>query len=134
MPELTALLIMLHRGLPIGLNPYTFPPDRWHPTVLPAFPSFSDLSMAEIRVTILITTHSGTVRLKEYQANMSTQPARGNAEAIGICGLFNGDCAEILPTIADGSVDLIVTSPPYNIGKAYEKRSALDTYIDFQTR
>ncbi|OWV82699.1 DNA methyltransferase [Rhizobium sp. R693] len=64
---------------------------------------------------------------------MLKQPARGNAEAIGLCTLHIGDCAELLPEIADGSVDLIVTSPPYNIGKAYEKRSALDAYIEFQT-
>lgn len=34
--------------------------------------------------------------------------------------LFNGDCLKLLKTIPDNSVDLIVTSPPYCIGKAYE--------------
>jgi adenine-specific DNA-methyltransferase len=32
----------------------------------------------------------------------------------------------------DGSFKLIVTSPPYNIGKSYEKRSSLDAYVDSQ--
>jgi adenine-specific DNA-methyltransferase len=64
---------------------------------------------------------------------MLYQPARGNVEAIGLCALHTGDCAEVLPKLSTGSVDLIVTSPPYNIGKAYEKRSALDAYVDFQT-
>jgi len=32
-----------------------------------------------------------------------------------------GDSAERLNEIDDESVDLIVTSPPYNIGKEYEK-------------
>lgn len=64
---------------------------------------------------------------------MLIQPARGNAEAIGLCALHTGDCANVLPEIDDGSIDLIVTSPPYNIGKAYEKRAALDAYVDFQT-
>lgn len=31
------------------------------------------------------------------------------------------------------SMKLIVTSPPYNIGKAYEQRSSLDEYLDAQT-
>ena len=30
-----------------------------------------------------------------------------------------GDCLEVLPTIADGSVDLIFADPPYNIGKKF---------------
>ena len=33
---------------------------------------------------------------------------------------FLGDCLEIMPTLADESVDTIITSPPYNIGKDYE--------------
>ncbi|MCC6467918.1 MAG: site-specific DNA-methyltransferase [Alphaproteobacteria bacterium] len=32
----------------------------------------------------------------------------------------------------DASMMLIVTSPPYNIGKAYERRSSLDAYVDQQ--
>jgi len=30
--------------------------------------------------------------------------------------------------------DLVVTSPPYNIGKEYEKKSGLDKYLEWQTR
>jgi adenine-specific DNA-methyltransferase len=33
-----------------------------------------------------------------------------------------------------GSMKLIVTSPPYNIGKSYEKRSPLDRYIQSQAQ
>lgn len=43
-----------------------------------------------------------------------------------------GDCLEFLKKIPDGSVQLIVTSPPYNLGKEYEKRLKLDTYLDQQ--
>jgi adenine-specific DNA-methyltransferase len=32
------------------------------------------------------------------------------------------------------SFHLIVTSPPYNIGKEYEKKTTLDFYIEEQTR
>ncbi len=32
--------------------------------------------------------------------------------------LHNGDCLEPMKDIPDGSVDLVLTDPPYNIGKA----------------
>ena len=33
--------------------------------------------------------------------------------------LHHGDCLQVLPTLPDGSVDLVVTSPPYNLGINY---------------
>jgi site-specific DNA-methyltransferase (adenine-specific) len=39
--------------------------------------------------------------------------------------LVHGDCLEVLPTLAAGSFDLVVTSPPYNLGIGY--RSFKDT-------
>lgn len=36
--------------------------------------------------------------------------------------------------LEDGSMKLIVTSPPYNIGKAYEKRSTLESYVKTQAQ
>jgi len=41
-----------------------------------------------------------------------------------------GDCVETLRSLPDGFAKLIITSPPYNIGKAYEKATALDHYLD----
>ncbi len=34
--------------------------------------------------------------------------------------LLHGDCLKVLPTLPDGSFDLVVTSPPYNLGIAYK--------------
>jgi DNA modification methylase len=34
--------------------------------------------------------------------------------------LLHGDCLKTLPTLAEGSVDLVVTSPPYNLGISYK--------------
>lgn len=48
--------------------------------------------------------------------------------------VHQGDCMELLATIPDQSIQLAVTSPPYNIGKSYEKRSTLDDYLEFQRR
>ena len=39
------------------------------------------------------------------------------------------DALEFCKDIASGSVKLIVTSPPYNIGKAYENRTSIEEYI-----
>ncbi len=33
---------------------------------------------------------------------------------------YNGDCSNLLKSLPDESVDLIITSPPYCMGKAYE--------------
>ena len=39
-----------------------------------------------------------------------------------------------LRRLAPGSVKLVVTSPPYNIGKAYERKQQMDSYLDGQRR
>jgi adenine-specific DNA-methyltransferase len=41
---------------------------------------------------------------------------------------------EFMRGLKDESMDLIVTSPPYNIGKSYEKKSTLDQYIKDQAQ
>jgi adenine-specific DNA-methyltransferase len=46
--------------------------------------------------------------------------------------VFEGDCREMLRDIPNGSVQLVVTSPPYNLGKEYESRLHLDDYISQQ--
>ena len=46
--------------------------------------------------------------------------------------LYEGDTLGLLRTIPDDSMSLVVTSPPYNLGKVYEKRSTMDDYIGFQ--
>lgn len=43
--------------------------------------------------------------------------------------LYLGDCRELLAEIPAGSARLVVTSPPYNIGKAYEKKKAFKEYL-----
>lgn len=42
--------------------------------------------------------------------------------------LYNGDCIELLRKLPNESVDLVITSPPYCIGKAYE-----DPHNDIKT-
>jgi adenine-specific DNA-methyltransferase len=46
--------------------------------------------------------------------------------------VYRGDCLELLRELSDGSVDLVVSSPPYNLGKEYESKRALEHYLEEQ--
>ena len=46
----------------------------------------------------------------------------------------HADNSKFLRELSDGSMNLIVTSPPYNIGKKYEKRTSLDRYLSEQAK
>lgn len=46
--------------------------------------------------------------------------------------LYHGDCLELLKEMPDNCIQLIVTSPPYNIGKQYEKKLKLSKYLEQQ--
>ena len=45
-----------------------------------------------------------------------------------------GDNLDFMGNLPDGSVKLVVTSPPYNLGKNYETRMSLDSYLETQKR
>ncbi|MDQ0885003.1 adenine-specific DNA-methyltransferase [Paenibacillus sp. V4I9] len=55
------------------------------------------------------------------------------ADALNIT-LHNGDTLEYLKTLRTGSVNLVVTSPPYNVGKAYETKTSIETYLETQEK
>jgi site-specific DNA-methyltransferase (adenine-specific) len=40
---------------------------------------------------------------------------------VGAQRLIHGDCRDVLPTLPAESVDVVVTSPPYNLGIAYQR-------------
>lgn len=50
----------------------------------------------------------------------------------GQCRLICGDVLEYINDFQDAQFKLVITSPPYNIGKQYEKRSHLDAYLKWQ--
>lgn len=72
---------------------------------------------------------------------LSAEAARDRIGVDGVTGVSNhmieGDCLEVLPDLPDGCVDLIHTSPPYNIDKEYKDASddrALSDYRAFLRR
>ncbi len=46
--------------------------------------------------------------------------------------LYGGDRLDLLRQMPPGAARLIVTSPPYNIGKKYEKRLVFERYLEQQ--
>lgn len=48
--------------------------------------------------------------------------------------LHPGNCLDLLTAMPSGSAELVITSPPYNIGKSYETRLGLATYVQQQAR
>lgn len=49
--------------------------------------------------------------------------------------IYNGDCLNLLKSMPDESCDLIITSPPYCIGKAYEKKNTdIKAFVEQQER
>jgi adenine-specific DNA-methyltransferase len=47
--------------------------------------------------------------------------------------IYQGDCIHLLRELPRGLFDLTVTSPPYNIGKEYEKPRSLEEYVRWST-
>lgn len=48
--------------------------------------------------------------------------------------LHLGDAEDFLPTIPSGIINMVITSPPYNVGKEYETRTGLKQYLKTQER
>jgi adenine-specific DNA-methyltransferase len=65
-----------------------------------------------------------------WQKKSITDHFQNNEEIV----LYPGDCIDFLKQIPNNKFRLIVTSPPYNIGKEYEKKKKLEQYVDQQTQ
>src|ERR1700676_4295820 len=57
-----------------------------------------------------------------------------NAQADPRVQMRRADNLEFLSELKDASVQLVVTSPPYNIGKAYERATPLERYVQAQAQ
>jgi adenine-specific DNA-methyltransferase len=62
-------------------------------------------------------------------------PEKGVAAAVDLRNraiVYQGDCLDLLQAVPDDTVSLVITSPPYNIGKPYEKQLEIETYVEQQ--
>jgi adenine-specific DNA-methyltransferase len=48
--------------------------------------------------------------------------------------LYHGDVSDFVAAIPDNSMSLIITSPPYNLGKEYEDRVSIENYLNAQAQ
>lgn len=48
---------------------------------------------------------------------------------LNINTIYHGDCLDVMKQIDTGSIDLVVTSPPYYLNKEYEKTISYDDYM-----
>ena len=51
--------------------------------------------------------------------------------------IINGDCVEVMKTLPEGCIDLVVTSPPYGVNvkyDVYDDTIAMEEYWDFTTK
>ena len=48
--------------------------------------------------------------------------------------LIHGDCLVEMANIPDGSVDMVISSPPYNLDKEYEEKTSISSYLLFQSK
>jgi adenine-specific DNA-methyltransferase len=58
----------------------------------------------------------------------------GRYSSSAVVTLYQGDRLDLLRQIPTNEARLVVTSPPYNIGKRYEKRARLEDYLEGQQR
>ena len=48
--------------------------------------------------------------------------------------LHEGDTFDFLKTLPDGIIKLVITSPPYNVGKQYEVKTSIEKYLETQEK
>ncbi len=46
--------------------------------------------------------------------------------------IINGDSLKLVSSLPRNKFDLIITSPPYNIGKSYETKTSIEKYLNTQ--
>lgn len=81
-----------------------------------------------------VQPHQWGVRRVQSVADQEVQPVskHSSPKNFELDRILLGDCRRLLEAVPEGSVDLVVSSPPYNLGKEYESRVALDHYLEEQ--
>ena len=68
----------------------------------------------------------------EEDASTTTSQRMPSIIDLGDSMMVCGSNHALMAGLADASVKLIITSPPYNVGKAYERKSSLASYLEAQ--
>lgn len=77
-------------------------------------------------ISSTMSTRSITPQLEEIE-KMLGAPTYRCADVL----LYHGDCQSMMAKIKKPVIPLTITSPPYNIGKEYEKVRSVDEYVEW---
>src|SRR3989442_1684833 len=89
--------------------------------------------MARCRQSILQRLNSMiNSRLFQFSSDINPSVVMENYSDSNCVTLHHGDSSSFLRTIPDRAISLVVTSPPYNIGKSYERKQDITTYLTEQ--
>jgi adenine-specific DNA-methyltransferase len=72
--------------------------------------------------------------MSELPLFRSVKPIEMNFRPEAEIVIFSGDVTEFIAQVPDNSITLIVTSPPYNLGKEYENRVSIEQYLKTQAQ
>ncbi len=72
--------------------------------------------------------------MSELPLFRSVKPIEASFKPDAEIVIFPGDVSEFVAQLPDNSVALIVTSPPYNLGKEYENRVSIEQYLKIQSQ
>ena len=75
-----------------------------------------------------------SARLYDEQPHAVPMPYMENAIPDGLLNTITHASSESMSDLPDASVHLMVTSPPYNVGKDYDENLNLDEYLSFLRR
>ena len=111
--------IIIDKGVPVAIQGI----------VLDVIMSENPEIETEQRQTKIAESSTQSSLLPQKKIKIAYKPTK-DADAV----LFHGDRLDLMRQLPDKSVKLVVTSPPYNIGKEYEKRKDLDSYLADQEK
>lgn len=75
-------------------------------------------------------SRAGTSKAQRQSPLFGKQDTADKFDRKATSVILAGDSAETLRDVPDESVKLIITSPPYNLGKVYEEAIHLDEYLE----
>lgn len=67
-----------------------------------------------------------------FSPNLGSIKAKSSFSKRNRVTLLQGDCLDLLRQVPEKAIQLIVTSPPYNIGKDYERKMEIADYVSQQ--
>ncbi len=68
-------------------------------------------------------------RLFQSSSDFNPSVIMENYDDSNCITIHHGESSSFLRTISDRAISLVVTSPPYNIGKSYERKQGITTYL-----